>query len=63
MRMLVKGGWLVVLFFMGITPSFSQGLFESSLSDSHENLVSNSLSLGGFIRSAVYIGITNIQLL
>lgn len=58
MRKLVKGGWLVVLFFMGITPSFSQGLFESSLSDSHENLVTNSLSLGGFIRSAVYIGNT-----
>ena len=38
--------------------SFSQSLFESSLSKTHEIDVSNSLSLGGFIRSVSYIGNT-----
>lgn len=37
-------------------PAFSQGLFESSLSGVHENEVSNSITLGGFIRSVAYVG-------
>jgi len=35
-----------------------QGLFESSLSEGSDNNGSNTLSIGGFIRSAVYIGNT-----
>lgn len=38
--------------------SFSQSLFESSLQNTHEINVSNSLSLGGFIRSVTYLGKT-----
>ena len=53
MRQVLKIGWwiviVIVMIFMGETPAFSQSLFESSLSENHENLVSNSLSLGGFI--------------
>lgn len=61
MRQVLKVGRLFVFLLMGVTPSFAQGLFESSQSDNHEKLVSNSFSLGGFIRSAIYIGNTPLE--
>ncbi|MEN8228625.1 MAG: DUF1302 family protein [Bacteroidota bacterium] len=54
----LKIGSLFVLFFTGATSAFTQGLFESSLSGNHEKFVSNSPSLGGFIRSVAYVGNT-----
>jgi hypothetical protein len=45
----------VILMMMGWTPALTQGLFESPLPGTHENLVSNSLILGGFIRSVAYL--------
>lgn len=47
-------GWLILLLIILDTPSISQSLFESSQSGTHEKLVSNYLTLGGFIRSVAY---------
>ncbi|RLD89819.1 MAG: hypothetical protein DRJ29_16280, partial [Bacteroidetes bacterium] len=43
---------------MLMTSVDGQGLFESSLSEGSENTGNEFLSIGGFIRSAVYIGNT-----
>ncbi|MBN1132659.1 MAG: hypothetical protein JXA39_06275 [Bacteroidales bacterium] len=40
---------------------FPQGVFESSLSNTHEINVSSLLSMGGFIRSATYIARTPVE--
>ena len=45
---------MVGIFFVGTTPALTQSLFESSQSGNHETLVSNYLTLGGFIRSVAY---------
>lgn len=47
---------LVLIFW--ISGVWSQGLFESSLSGDHENAGIKNISIGGFIRSAAYIGLT-----
>lgn len=58
----MKIGWWIVIVnvmtIMGVIPAFSQSLFESSLSENPENPVSNSLSMGGYIRSVAYIANT-----
>ena len=48
-------GWLILVLFIVQSPSISQSLFESSQSGKHEELVSNYLTLGGFIRSVAYL--------
>ncbi len=47
----------VLLMLLSVTLA-GQGLFESSLSEDSDNRGQNFLSIGGFIRSAVYIGNT-----
>jgi hypothetical protein len=42
--------------FLFSAPAFPQNLFESSQSGYHEELVSTNFTLGGFIRSAAYLG-------
>jgi hypothetical protein len=56
MNLLWKTGWFpVLLTFLG-TSAYPQSLFESSQQGYHENeVVSNRLTLGGFIRSAGYV--------
>jgi len=54
MRQVMRIGCLVGLFLAIDTPSLTQSLFESSQSGTHEKLVSNYLTLGGFIRSVAY---------
>lgn len=58
MKYILKVGWLIVWLTANVLPSFTQNLFESAQSGNHENIVSSSLSLGGFIRSVTYIGRT-----
>ena len=41
--------------------ALSQGLFESSLSGDEENVGIRNLSIGGFIRSALYLGNTPVE--
>ena len=48
----------IVLLMMLATGASAQGLFESSLSAGSEKPGQEYLSIGGFIRSAVYIGNT-----
>ncbi|MCK5138053.1 MAG: hypothetical protein KAR19_19875 [Bacteroidales bacterium] len=55
MKQMLKVGWLCMVLTFGIAHAHSQGLFESSLSGNHEMKVSNSFSLGGFIRSVAYV--------
>ena len=52
---------LFVLCITGVTSAFTQSLFESSLSGNQEKLVSNSPSLGGFIRAVSYLGNTPVD--
>lgn len=55
----MKWNHIVCLAILGtISPVFSQGLFESSLSDTQGFNNSPSISIGGFIRSLGYIGKT-----
>ncbi|MCK4747727.1 MAG: hypothetical protein KAT15_11845, partial [Bacteroidales bacterium] len=53
MKKKLKAGWLCMILTFGFAPVHTQSLFESSQSVNHEMEVSNTLSLGGFIRSAV----------
>ena len=55
MRRLRRFGCWFVLHIIGLSPVIAQGLFESSLSGSEEKMVSNNLSVGGFIRSLAYL--------
>ena len=48
-------GCLVLVLFTIEIPAETQSLFESSQSGNHEELVSNFLTLGGFIRSVGYL--------
>ena len=50
-----KIGWLILVLTTVITPALSQSLFESSQSGNHEELVSNYLTVGGFIRSVGFL--------
>ena len=54
----MRVGVFLLVFIWSTSPAFSQGLFESSTSDSQgsENLLP--VSIGGFIRSVGYIGKT-----
>jgi hypothetical protein len=47
-----------VLFTLWMIPATSQGLFESSLAEGSQDAGREALSIGGFIRSAVYLGNT-----
>jgi hypothetical protein len=56
-RQVWNKGWLVVILISVGTTASPQGLFESSQQGYHENeIVSNYFTLGGFIRSAGYVG-------
>ncbi|MEN8157700.1 MAG: hypothetical protein ABFS10_12180 [Bacteroidota bacterium] len=48
------GGWIAVLILIA-SPALPQSLFESSRTSTHEKLVSNNFSPGGFIRSVAYV--------
>ncbi len=54
----MRTGWMLMMLMTGLTPAFTQSLFESSQSGDHENSVNNTFSLGGFIRSVGYAGKT-----
>ncbi len=58
MTRVTRDGILIVGILLILIPGHGQSLFESSLSGNHEQNVSNSLSLGGFIRSVVYVAKT-----
>jgi hypothetical protein len=58
MRQVLRVGFLVGLFIAGTTPALTQSLFESSQSGNQETLVSNYLTVGGFIRSVAYMANT-----
>ncbi len=58
MRLWRKILLVLLVWIIGMAHASSQGLFESSQSESHEMKVSNSLSLGGFIRSVAYMANT-----
>jgi len=50
-----------LVFLLGILDVESQGLFESSLKGSSEEYSKRNLSLGGFIRSSLYVGQTPLD--
>ncbi len=50
-----------LLILVGISRTSAQGLFESSLAEGAESSVEKFFSLGGFIRSAVYLGKTPLE--
>jgi hypothetical protein len=54
----LRNGLMLIVLMTGLTPAFTQSLFESSQSGNHENLVNNTFSMGGFIRSVGYAGKT-----
>ncbi len=47
--------------FAGILSALSQGLFESSLSGNPDESSQRNLSIGGFIRSSLYLGNTPVE--
>jgi hypothetical protein len=47
-----------MLFMLWVIPAAGQGLFESSLAEGSEDTGQEALTIGGFIRSAVYLGNT-----
>jgi len=51
----------VLLLLLGISGASGQGLFESTLAEGSESPGEEFLSLGGFIRSAVYLGKTPLE--
>ncbi len=50
-----------MLFTLWMIPAMSQGLFESSIAEGSENTGGEALTIGGFIRSAVYLGNTPLE--
>lgn len=50
-----------MLLIVGISGAFGQGLFESTLAEGSESSGEKYLSMGGFIRSAAYLGKTALE--
>ena len=56
MRNESKVGWWILLMNLAVSAAVAQDLFESSQSGDHKDNERNVFTLGGFIRSSVYIG-------
>ncbi|MDF1574173.1 MAG: hypothetical protein P1P86_03155 [Bacteroidales bacterium] len=56
-----RTSFLVLLLILGITGVSGQGLFESSLAEGPDSSGKEYLSIGGFIRSAIYLGKTPLE--
>lgn len=52
---------IFLLLFLWNSGAFSQGLFESAISGNEDEAGNKNLSIGGFIRSALYLGSTPIN--
>lgn len=58
----MKRAYLITLvLFLWIPAALSQGLFESALSGDPDETVQKNIQLGGFIRSALYLGNTPVE--
>ena len=58
---MIRTTLLGLLLFLGIAGTSGQGLFESSLAEGSGSTGEEFLSIGGFIRSAVYLGRTPLE--